>query len=95
MKKILTIFLGLILFSVQSLKAEEGQFRFGVELGWTPVEIEAEKIVIKEDSSGSVGSAFAVLGPNEWMFFPYGENDYLWVDAASGAPVIEYAIFEA
>tara|TARA_R110001606_G_scaffold310893_1_gene457847 strand:+ start:248 stop:631 length:384 start_codon:yes stop_codon:yes gene_type:complete len=55
----------------------------------------AEKIVIKEDSSGSVGSAFAVLGPNEWMFFPYGENDYLWVDAASGAPVIEYAIFEA
>ena len=43
MKKTLIIFLGLILFSVQSLKAEEGQFRFGVELGWTPVEIEAEE----------------------------------------------------
>ena len=42
MKKTLIIFLGLILFSVQSLKAEEGQFRFGVELGWSPVELEAE-----------------------------------------------------
>ena len=55
----------------------------------------AEKIVVQEDNSGSVGQGFAVLGAGEWMFIPYGENDYLWVDAASGTPVVEYAIFEA
>jgi len=53
-----------------------------------------EKIVIQEDNSGSVGQGFAVLGAGEWMFLPYGENDNLWVDAASGTPVIEYGVFE-
>ena len=43
MKKTLVVILGLILFSSQSLKAEEGQFRFGVELGWSPIELEADK----------------------------------------------------
>ena len=74
MKKILTIFLGLILFSVQSLKAEEGQFRFGVELGWTPVEIEAEKtaqaianasgstVLTEYDKGAFVGRAFGEYG---------------------------------
>ena len=42
MKKIIAIFFSLVLFSSQSLKAEEGQFRLGVELGYSPVELEAE-----------------------------------------------------
>ena len=55
----------------------------------------AEKMVVAEDNSGSVGQTFAMLGSGEWMFFPYGGNDSIWVESASGAPVVEYAIFEA
>jgi hypothetical protein len=55
----------------------------------------SEKLIVAEDNSGSVGETFAVLGSGEWMFFPYGGNDYLWVESASGTPVIEYAVFEA
>jgi hypothetical protein len=74
MKKTLVVILGLILFSSQSLKAEEGQFRFGVELGWTPVEIEAEKtaqaianasgstVLTEYDKGAFVGRAFGEYG---------------------------------
>ena len=74
MKKTLVVILGLILFSSQSLKAEEGQFRFGVELGWTPVEIEAEKtaqaianasgstVVTEYDKGAFVGRIFGEYG---------------------------------
>ena len=74
MKKTLVVILGLILFSSQSLKAEEGQFRFGVELGWTPVEIEAEEtaqaianasgstVVTEYDKGAFVGRAFVEYG---------------------------------
>jgi hypothetical protein len=74
MKKTLVVILGLILFSSQSLKAEEGQFRFGVELGWTPVEIEAEKtaqaianasgssVLVEYDEGAFVGRAFGEYG---------------------------------
>ena len=42
MKKITYILI--ILFGTFSLSnAEEGQFRFGVELGWSPIELEADK----------------------------------------------------
>ena len=43
MKKI--IYIALLMFGFSNLinAAEEGQFRGGIELGWTPVEIEAEK----------------------------------------------------
>ena len=51
MKKTLIIFLSLILFQMQNLKAEEGQFRFGVEIGWSPVELEAE------DTAQSIANA--------------------------------------
>ena len=54
----------------------------------------AEKIIVAEDNSGSVGQTFAVLGAGEYMFFPYAGNDNLWVEAASAAPVVEYGIFE-
>ena len=42
MKKI--IYIALLMFGFSNLiNAEEGQFRGGIELGWTPIEIEAEK----------------------------------------------------
>jgi len=42
MKKI--IYIALLIFGFSNLvNAEEGEFKLGVELGWTPVEIEAEK----------------------------------------------------
>ena len=54
----------------------------------------AEKIEISEDHGGVAGRAFANLGAGEWTLFPYSDNDSLWVDAASGTPIIEYGIFE-
>ena len=53
-----------------------------------------EKIVIKEDNGGSVGQSFAILGPGEFMLLPYGGNDNIWTEAATGTPVIEYGIWE-
>tara|TARA_B110000503_G_scaffold118760_1_gene179954 strand:+ start:183 stop:767 length:585 start_codon:yes stop_codon:yes gene_type:complete len=73
MKKITYILI--ILFGTFSLSnAEEGQFRFGVELGWTPVEIEAEKtaqaianasgstVLVEYDKGAFVGRAFGEYG---------------------------------
>ncbi|MDA9177627.1 hypothetical protein N9O17_00665 [Candidatus Pelagibacter sp.] len=82
MRKILIIFLGLILFSVQSLKAEEGQFRFGVELGWTPIEIEAEKTAqaIANASGSTVLTEYdkgAIVGR---LFGEYGISSNLGVE---------------
>ena len=54
----------------------------------------AEKIWVTEDNSGSVGVTVMSLGAGEWTFFPYASNDNLWCNSASGAPVIEYGIFE-
>ena len=54
----------------------------------------AEKIWLSEDNSGSVGQTIGVLGAGEWAFFPYASNDNFWCNSASGAPVIEYGIFE-
>ena len=54
--------------------AEEGQFRGGIELGWTPIEIEAEKtaqaianasgssVLVEYDEGAFVGRAFGEYG---------------------------------
>ena len=61
-------------FSNLTYAAEEGQFRFGVELGWTPIEIEAEKtaqaianasgstVLVEYDQGAFVGRAFGEYG---------------------------------
>jgi len=54
----------------------------------------AEKLIFSEDNGGAAGEIFMSLGAEEWAFFPYADNDYLWVEAASGTPVLEYGIFE-
>ena len=58
MKKI--IYIALLMFGFSNLvnAAEEGQFRGGIELGWTPIEIEAEKTAQSiANASGSTVSA--------------------------------------
>jgi hypothetical protein len=54
----------------------------------------AEHIRIYEDNGAAVSHKFANLGAGEWAFFPYADNDLIWVDTASGTPVLEYGIFE-
>jgi len=54
----------------------------------------AEKIMIKPENSGSAGPTFAILGAGEFLLIPYAGNDYIWTEAASGTPVLEYGIFE-
>jgi hypothetical protein len=53
-----------------------------------------EKIQLLEDNGGAAGNLFSILGSGEWAFFPYAENDYLWISSASGTPVLEYGVFE-
>ena len=73
MKKLLLTII--IVFGYSNVTyAEEGQFRFGVELGWTPVEIEAEKtaqaianasgstVLTEYDKGAFVGRAFGEYG---------------------------------
>ena len=73
MKKLLLTII--IVFGFSNVTyAEEGQFRFGVELGWTPVEIEAEKtaqaianasgstVLTEYDKGAFVGRAFGEYG---------------------------------
>ena len=58
MKKIIYIALLMFGFSNFVNAAEEGQFRGGIELGWTPIEIEAEKTAQAiADASGSTVTA--------------------------------------
>ena len=54
----------------------------------------AEHIRIYEDNGAAVSHKFANLGAGEWAFFPYADNDLIWVDSATGTPVLEYGIFE-
>ena len=54
----------------------------------------SEHIRIYEDNGAAVSHKFANLGAGEWAFFPYADNDLIWVDSATGAPVLEYGIFE-
>ena len=74
MKKI--IYITLLMFGFSNLinAAEEGQFRGGIELGWTPIEIEAEKtaqaianasgssVLVEYDEGAFVGRAFGEYG---------------------------------
>ena len=73
MKKI--IYIALLMFGFSNLiNAEEGQFRGGLELGWTPVEIEAEKtaqaianasgstVLTEYDTGAFVGRIFGEYG---------------------------------
>ena len=73
MKKL--IFIALIIFGFSNLaNAEEGQFRFGIELGWTPIDIEAEEtaqaianasgstVTVEYDTGAFVGRAFGEYG---------------------------------
>ena len=74
MKKI--IYIALLMFGFSNLvnAAEEGQFRGGIELGWTPIEIEAEKtaqaianasgstVTAEYDKGAFVGRVFAEYG---------------------------------
>ena len=73
MKKL--IYIALLIFGFSNLvNAEEGQFRFGVELGWTPIDIEAEEtaqaianasgstVTVEYDTGAFVGRAFGEYG---------------------------------
>ena len=73
MKKL--IYIALLIFGFSNLvNAEEGQFRFGLELGWTPMDIEAEEtaqaianasgstVVVEYDTGAFVGRAFGEYG---------------------------------
>ena len=74
MKKI--IYIALLMFGFSNLinAAEKGQFRGGIELGWTPVEIEAEKtaqaianasgstVITEYDQGAFVGRIFGEYG---------------------------------
>ena len=73
MKKI--IYIALLMFGFSNLiNAEEGQFRGGIELGYTPIEIEAEKtaqaianasgssVLVEYDEGAFVGRAFGEYG---------------------------------
>ena len=74
MKKLLITVFIMLGFSNLTYAAEEGQFRFGVELGWTPIEIEAEKtaqaianasgstVLTEYDTGAFVGRAFGEYG---------------------------------
>jgi len=74
MKKLLITVFIMLGFSNLTYAAEEGQFRFGVELGWTPIEIEAEKtaqaianasgssVLVEYDQGAFVGRAFGEYG---------------------------------
>ncbi len=74
MKKIIYIALLMFGFSNFVNAAEEGQFRGGVELGWTPIEIEAEKtaqaianasgstVLVEYDKGAFVGRVFGEYG---------------------------------
>ena len=54
----------------------------------------AEKIWITEANGTALGQTMMCLGAGEWTFFPYAANDNIWCNSASGAPVLEYGIFE-
>ena len=73
MKKL--IYIALLIFGFSNLaNAEEGQFRFGIELGWTPMDIEAEEtaqaianasgstVTVEYDTGAFVGRAFGEYG---------------------------------
>ena len=73
MKKL--IYIALLIFGFSNLvNAEEGQFRFGIELGWTPMDIEAEEtaqaianasgstVTVEYDKGAFVGRAFGEYG---------------------------------
>ena len=73
MKKL--IYIALLIFGFSNLvNAEEGQFRFGIELGWTPIDIEAEEtaqaianasgstVTVEYDTGAFVGRAFGEYG---------------------------------
>jgi len=83
MKKI--IYILLLTFGVAGLlNAEEGKFRYGVELGWTPIELEAEKtaqsianasgsaVAVEYDTGAFVGRAFANYGISSDLFVEGG-----------------------
>ena len=53
-----------------------------------------EIITLQEDNAGAAGEIFAELGSSEWMFFPYADNDFLWVVSAVGTPTLEFGVFE-
>ena len=73
MKKL--IYIALLIFGFSNLvNAEEGQFRFGIELGWTPIDIEAEEtaqaianasgstVTVEYDTGAFVGRVFGEYG---------------------------------
>ena len=73
MKKL--IYIAILIFGFSNLAtAEEGQFRFGIELGWTPMDIEAEEtaqaianasgstVTVEYDTGAFVGRAFGEYG---------------------------------
>jgi len=73
MKKL--IYIAILIFGFSNLAtAEEGQFGFGIELGWTPIDIEAEEtaqsiatasgstVTVEYDTGAFVGRAFGEYG---------------------------------
>ena len=73
MKKL--IYIAILIFGLSNLAtAEEGQFGFGIELGWTPIDIEAEEtaqsianasgstVTVEYDTGAFVGRAFGEYG---------------------------------
>ena len=82
MKKIIYIALLMFGFSNFVNAAEEGQFRGGVELGWTPIEIEAEKTAqaIANASGSTVSTEYDTGAFVGRVFGEYGIASNLGVE---------------
>ena len=81
MKKI--IYIALLMFGFSNLiNAEEGQFRGGLEFGWTPVEIEAEKTAqaIANASGSTVSTEYDTGAFVGRVFGEYGFASNLGVE---------------
>ena len=84
--------------SAVATKLPVGTFDSALKKAWIclkNISVTQDEIIrAYEDSGGSTGPKFLALGAGEWAFFPYADNDFLWVDAATGTPVLEYCVFE-
>ena len=82
MKKIIYIALLMFGFSNFVNAAEEGQFRAGIELGWTPIEIEAEKTAqaIANASGSTVSTEYDTGAFVGRVFGEYGFASNLGVE---------------
>ena len=53
-----------------------------------------ENINVKVNNSGAAGDTFLSLSISEFAFLPYAQQSFVWIQATSGSPVLEYGVFE-